>query len=114
MKYLYHWTHKANLASISERGLLPEMSETAQPEVWMGCEGRIAWGLSHIATRHAWNPDDMVLIRVKADKLSLIRTAYPGVFKCKDVIPPSKLRGVKMSLLEPFTPVCKRRQRERS
>ena len=109
-KYVYHWTHRHNVASILARGLLPSYAHTCREEVWVCGVSRIAWALAHIAQRHGWSPDDMVCVRIRADRVNWTRTAFRGVWITRDVIPCSAMRGIKLSLIGPFVPSSEMRR----
>lgn len=103
-EYLYHWTHFVNFESIADIGLDPSYAEGKLCVVWVCEHNRIGWAMSHIAARHGWNPDDMVLIRIRRKDVSWTATAYPGVYTTTRKIVPSRFRGLKINLLEKFTP----------
>ena len=103
--FLYHWTHRRNLPDILPVGLLASYSHTARPEVWACSAARVGWALAHIAGRHGWDADDMVLIRIRADRCEWVRTAFSGVYVTRGNVSPDHFRGVKDGVLGAFKPV---------
>lgn len=98
-EYVYHWTHRKNLRGILERGLDPEKATGAQEAVW-ACDGcRVAWALAHVADRHSWNPDDLILLRVQTGVMTWVNSGYRYIFRCRSLIPPDMIDGVLFSLL---------------
>lgn len=97
--YFYHWTHKDNVGSILACGLDPEYAESKLPVIWFCEADRTAWALKHIAERHDWNPDEMVLLRFPTDKVPYAHTAYKGVFTTTRVIRIGARCGVKEGVI---------------
>jgi hypothetical protein len=107
-EYLYHWTRRKNVASIARRGLLTCRSEGKRPLVW-ACEGsRVAWALTHVADRHAWNPDDLVLIRLRVGAITFKHSAYAGAYHTATDIPADMIEAVRFGILAQWVtvPVC--------
>ncbi len=97
--YFYHWTHRGNLGSVLAAGLDPVFSECKLPVVWFCDAARVGWALKHIAERHAWNPDEMVLLRFPIIRVPYAHTAYHGVYTTNKVIRINRNCAVKESVL---------------
>lgn len=96
--YLYHWTHRDNLASIARGGLDPAFARGSLRAVWMADGTRILWAAAHVAARHQVEPDALVLLRVRVDGLDLTRTSWPNVRVSKQRVAPSRITGVRTVL----------------
>lgn len=105
--YLYHWTHKDNLPSIYGFGLDPARATGERLLVWACEESRIGWALCHIANRHGWHPDDMVLIRLQFSRVNWKRTSWPEVWVNDTVITAKYFRQCKTSILADWVAVAK-------
>jgi RNA:NAD 2'-phosphotransferase (TPT1/KptA family) len=102
--YVYHWTHRGNLESIMATGLDPAYSEGRLPRVWVCGHHRIAWAMTHVATRHGWDPDDLVCLRIDASCVERKPTHLHYVYTCRDVIPPSAIVGVLYGIMCAWVP----------
>ena len=102
---MYHWTHRSNLSSIAATGLDPQFARGKMRCVWLADRARIAWALAHVSAHHQVSPDEMVLLRVRVDGLTLVRTSWPLVLVCKSVVKPSKLAGVRAILDNKWTSI---------
>lgn len=89
-EYVYHWTHRNNLASILWTGLDPSYAEGKLKVVWFCDSDRVGWALAHIAARHGWNHDDMVLLRWPKYQTPFANTAFAGVYTTNKVV---RLKG---------------------
>lgn len=89
--YRYHWTHRANLASIATSGLDPSYANKKRRVVWMCGGSRVLWAVSHVSKCHECSPDDMVLLRLRVDGLRLDGTSWPDVVTSAARIAPSRL-----------------------
>lgn len=97
--YGYHWTHKSLLASVLETALDPEFAQGKMKVVWW-CEwSKVGYALGHIAARHGWAPDDMVLIRFVKHTVPYANTAYPGIYTTAERIKLRSRAAVKLHVL---------------
>ena len=78
--FAYHWTHRDTLRGIIETGLDPAMAEGKLKVVWFCDSSKVGYALGHIAYRHGWPADDMVLIRFPRDPVPYANTAWGGIF----------------------------------
>ncbi len=104
--FFYHWTHATNIGSILACGLDPEYAEGRMPVVWMCEADRTGWALRHISERHAWNPDEMTLIRFPNDGVPYAHTAYNGVFTTNRVIRVYRRCALKAGVLAGWVPAA--------
>ena len=102
--YVYHWTHRSNLPSIMREGIDPAYSEGRAHLSWVCGPRRIGWALAHIAQRHGWEPDDMVLLKVDGDLPSLRPTFMAYVYNSREVIPPASILECRMTHEGDFIP----------
>lgn len=101
---LYHWTHRDNLTSIARYGLDPSRATGELFAVW-GCKrGRVDWARDHVASRHRWNPDDLVLLRVTVRHKRVYRTCWKDVFYTPELIVPECIEVVEAERV--FTPIA--------
>ena len=102
--YVYHWTHRTNLTSILTTGLDPAYSEGRAHLAWVCGPRRIGWALQHIAMRHGWEPDEMVLLKINGDLPCLRDSGRQYLYNTRDVIPPADILEVRMSHEGDFIP----------
>lgn len=103
-EYAYHWTHRNNLPSILWSGLDPTYAEGKLKVVWF-CDGdRVGWALNHIACRHGWCADDMVLIRFPKSRYAYANTAFSGVYTTTYVVSMKAHTAVKYGVLGEWKP----------
>lgn len=102
--YVYHWTHRENLASIMREGIDPAYSEGRSHQAWVCGPRRIGWALAHIAQRHGWGADDMVLLKVSGDLPHLKNTFLQWVYTTREVIRPVDILEVRMTHEGDFIP----------
>lgn len=105
--YVYHWTHRNNLASIYADGLDPSYATGEKPWVWACVEARAAWALVHIATRHGWNPDEMVCIRLVCREDEWEPYGTTGVYYSRLVVSSSRFRCCRPGPLADWQQVSK-------
>lgn len=103
MNVLYHWTHRKNLRSILRTGLDPRRSQGAADLVWACTDRRIGWALGHVAAKHGWPPDDMVLLEIDRDAGEWARTAWDNVFITPVVVPAANITRVRCGHTEDWT-----------
>jgi hypothetical protein len=96
--YMYHWTHRSNLASILATGLDPQYARGRLRAVWLCEESRVLWAAAHVAAGHQCEMDSLVLLRVRVDRLTLTRTCWPLVRTTAAVIRPRHITGCKSVL----------------
>lgn len=90
-RILYHWTHYGNLPSILASGLDPSNATGELFAVW-GCESQRAdWACDHVASRHRWLPDNLVLLRIRVVGKRVYRTCWPGVFYTPELVYPKDI-----------------------
>lgn len=99
---LYHWTHRKNYRSIGRSGLLTSFALGRVPLVWACSERRVLWAVGHVAERHGWNHDDLILFRLYAPAMKWRRTCWRGVYTTGTDIPADLLVGVRFNFLDPF------------
>lgn len=88
-RILYHWTHRLNVKGIRVTGLDPAKATGELFAVW-GCElQRVEWAKDHVASRHRWNRDDLVLLRVAVSGRRVYRTCWSGVYYTPELVPHS-------------------------
>lgn len=89
--YRYHWTPRSNLKSIAKLGLDPSRASGKLRVVWC-CEwSRVLWAVGHVARHHESAPDDMVLLRIRIDKVPTKASSWPCVTLLTRRIPPSRI-----------------------
>jgi hypothetical protein len=103
--YRYHWTHRANLASIARDGLDPAHSRGRLKVVWSCEAGRVLWAVGHVSAHHECSPDDMVLLRIRADGLPFVRSSWPMVATIGRKIAPSRIAVVPFGMSGRATPI---------
>jgi len=96
--YMYHWTHRSNLASILATGLDPQYARGRLRAVWLCEASRVLWAAAHVSVGHQCEMDSLVLLRVRVDALTLKRTCWPLVQTSAAVVPPRRIVGVKTVL----------------
>lgn len=62
---MFHATHRDNIASIIELGLLPGFATGKRKAVWFVPKNGIQSGILHAAARHNWHVSEMVLFVVE-------------------------------------------------
>lgn len=101
---LYHWTHKKNLSSILCRGLYPDRARGKDKAVWL-CEAKaVPWALVHVATGQRWAAGELVLLCIDPAYVKKVLTGIPGAFRCREVIRPEGILGVKLEFFGLFVP----------
>lgn len=103
-EFVYHWTHKDNVVSILHYGLDPSYAEGRLRVVWFCEPERVGWALAHIAARHGWNHDDMVLIRWPKYQTPYAFTAFGGVYTTNTVVRLKAHCAVKSGILGNWIP----------
>jgi hypothetical protein len=77
---LYHVTPKRNAASIDKHGLLPERATGKTKCVWLATRSKIAWVLSHLASKPGKAPIPKLLVfRVEVPR-SKVRRFRRGIW----------------------------------
>lgn len=104
-RYLYHWTHRANLRSIRRRGLLASLATGQLRAVWMCDRSQLAWAISHVAANHGWSPDAMVCIRIRVRGLANKNTAWGGVYTVRGDVPVDNLDAVLPHIGQVWEPI---------
>ena len=85
---LIHVTHRNRLPSIfTLDNLLPSRAVGRKKVVWLADAKRLAWAMEHVAKSHRWPAEDLVVIKIRIEAGSLLRTGRPGVFNCPHAIP---------------------------
>lgn len=108
-RYRYHWTHRSNLRSIARRGLDPAYADSRRAVVWTADERHILWAAAHVAHSHEQPIDELVLLRVRVDGLTMTRTPWRHVRTVATVIPPSRIVGVRLTPLARWTSIRRHR-----
>src|SRR5260370_384458 len=84
-KTLYHVTPRINLESIDTFGLLVDYAKGKTRGIWLCDADRLPWAVHHISQHHGRSVDDMSILHVNANLLTL-RTVRKGVFVCNEDI----------------------------
>lgn len=92
--YLYHWTHKSNVASILASGLLPSFARGKMKVVWACDSTRVGWAVAHVASHHQCSPDDMVCLKLDVRGVNLKRSAWPQVYVNPHRYAPSRVVAI--------------------
>ena len=94
---LRHATPQQNLPSIFQEGLDPlyAVTESDKKYVWLHLPGRTAWAIQHTVRRKKVSQNDVAILEVTVPRGWLWR-AWRGVWKCPDLIPPERVRVVKV------------------
>lgn len=103
-EYVYHWTHRNNLASILYGGVDPSYAEGKVKVVWFCDHDRVGWALAHIAARHGWQHDEMLLLRWPKYQNPFANTAFAGVYTTNQVVRLKGHSAVKRGILADWTP----------
>jgi hypothetical protein len=85
---LIHLTHRKNVSSIKQRGLLAEMSKGKRKAVWVASPSREKWAISHLLDKFGGDLSDIVRIDLNVPTRML--TGYArGVYYVWEDIPAS-------------------------
>ena len=103
--YVYHWTHRGNLESIMREGIDPAYSEGRAHLAWACGPRKIGWAMAHIALRHGWAPDELVLLKINGDIPALKASSTMWVFNTREVIRPVDILEVRMTHEGDFIPL---------
>lgn len=104
-KYLYHWTHRRNLACIMRQGLLASKARGKLNAVWLCESSRLGWALSHVAMGHDWSADELVCLRISTRRLKITRSGFKGAYTVRGDVPHWYIDGYIRSLLDAFVDV---------
>lgn len=85
---LYHVTPKENLASILQRGVLPQMSRGKDKVSWFVDRARLTWSCAHVSARHSVAVDSLIVLSVVATPDMLQKTAWEGVYRTRYTLKP--------------------------
>lgn len=91
VRILYHWTHRDNVESIRRFGLDPAYSTGELWAIWGCTKDRIEWARQHVASKHNWHPDDLVLLRVEVYAYRTYRTCWEAVYYTPQHIRPTDI-----------------------
>lgn len=108
--FYYHWTSRSALDRIVWTGLDPDYAEGKLKVVWFCDYSRVAYALGHIAYRHGWTPDEMVLLRFPCLGVSYAYTAWPGIFTSDRRVRIGRGCAVRLSILDPWVTVTSYRR----
>lgn len=60
-----HATHRDNVDSIRENGLLAALATGRMQAVWLHSRESTHWAILHVAERHKWDIEDVVIFDVE-------------------------------------------------
>jgi hypothetical protein len=89
---MWHATGQHRVASILNNGLMPELSQTARPEIWLFTRGRRDWGREHVRQRHGYTA--VALVRVLVPR-SWLKRRRKGLWSCERWIGPERILAVR-------------------
>jgi hypothetical protein len=91
--YLRHATHRQNLDSIKSAGLRKVFAQGALKACWLHSASNSAWAAMHVARRHGWAVEDVVIVTVRVPRAWLKRTATRGLWYVPGDLPAGTILG---------------------
>lgn len=97
--YLYHVTHKNNWFPVGILGLKAKFSASKLQSVFLVTKSAIPFAIKHVADRDGFNPDDMIVVKVRVRRGNLSRVTWRncprGLWRHNADIPPCRIEGIK-------------------
>jgi RNA:NAD 2'-phosphotransferase (TPT1/KptA family) len=90
---LRHGTPRRNLGSILRTGLRPDRARGKLKAVWLHTRARTDWAVTHVADRHGYEEEDIIVLEVELPR-SAVRRACRGIWICREVISPLCVVGI--------------------
>ena len=85
---LYHVTHRRNVASILDKGLMPARSKTRWRTLWYTNEQGIQWAIKHVMERHGYkDPRALVVIKVQIPIKDIKNNRWSGIYNSHATVP---------------------------
>jgi hypothetical protein len=88
-----HATPRRNLESILRTVLRPEFARGKLKAVWLHTRARTGWSVRHVADRHGFEEEDIIVLEVLLPR-SAVRRARRGIWTCQAVIGPLCVVGI--------------------
>lgn len=90
---LYHVTHRGNLRSIMEKGLLTSYAQSKAKRVWLLEYEKLLWAEGHVCLRHKCSPSDLVALRVSEARIKPKSSGREGLYYVDEDVPVSEIES---------------------
>src|SRR5512136_831103 len=77
---IYHVTHVRNSDSIMRVGIDPKLSTGARDITWWSAYHALPSAISHVASRHGWLMDELIIFEVCTREYAYTRTRWSGIY----------------------------------
>jgi hypothetical protein len=96
MAKFFHVTHRKNVDSIREKGLLASKAMGRTKSVWFCTKSWQEWALAHVAIRHKWKISDLVIISIEWAVPDQVKTGMRGRWRTREGvdIPPEAIGDI--------------------